>query len=724
MKPLVLFLLFSFGLQLNANVRRPYLSADLSPDQRTVLDASRKMEAGHYGAALADLEMLKPRLSWSHEFQYLYGHCLKEVGRTEEAESEFKQVLNAPEAIMPSAEFSRVVAKTRIQLGLMRYDAQRWEEAAEEFKEAEILDSTQWVASKLAGMIFLKQLHNPAAALEEFRRSLQTHPDEDEVREAAATCCTDLGKAAKAGGDLAMARSYFQGALKFRPGWQPAQHELARLDRPKRHRPAATAAGDNTSLASASSRPPIAVPPEKLAAFDTALQEADVPAVDRLLKEEPNLARAPDISGRLPLWRATSGPVVEALLAAGADATEVASDGSTALFPASSRDDPGVAAALVAHKVDLNARNNAGQTAVHAAVTFFSGPTASIEWLLQHGAVVDTWDKAQRTPLMLAASAGVTELAEVLVAYGADATAADAAGATPADLALKGGFTELAERLRAVAQLGRQPVSALEKAIQAGNATEVRRMIGAAPLLAHAHFVGGDTALTAAAGKGANEIVQLLLEAKVPVNEPRNDGTTPLLAAVDNRKEDTVRLLLAAKANVALRNANGQCPVLSAAGNSAGTPCLKLLLEAGAEAEVADGIATAIGYAAAEGVPENIELLLAHGAKSDTPSPQDGRSPLCDTSVAVAEILLKHGARVNGDGKAETPLHSKVAQQHLEMVNFLLDHGADPNRLDANKKTPLDLANENAKDATDDAAVTAKAIIAALTAHGAKPGTP
>ncbi|MBK6982962.1 MAG: ankyrin repeat domain-containing protein [Betaproteobacteria bacterium] len=59
--------------------------------------------------------------------------------------------------------------------------------------------------------------------------------------------------------------------------------------------------------------------------------------------------------------------------------------------------------------------------------------------------------------------------------------------------------------------------------------------------------------------------------------------------------------------------------------------------------------------------------------------------------LAAAALLLRRGAQINSrfGGEGQTALHRAAAQNEVQMVKFLLDHGADPNVADADGNTPL-----------------------------------
>jgi ankyrin repeat protein len=64
---------------------------------------------------------------------------------------------------------------------------------------------------------------------------------------------------------------------------------------------------------------------------------------------------------------------------------------------------------------------------------------------------------------------------------------------------------------------------------------------------------------------------------------------------------------------------------------------------------------------------------------------------------AIAEALLARGADVNAGANGLTPLHGAVMFDQPEMARWLLEHGANPNLLSYENKTPLKLAVEGEK---------------------------
>jgi ankyrin repeat protein len=112
---------------------------------------------------------------------------------------------------------------------------------------------------------------------------------------------------------------------------------------------------------------------------------------------------------------------------------------AVALTVARSREEPRmvrrreVALALLAHGADVGARNEAGETLLHAAV--IDGDMAAVELLLSHGAAVAARDRAGFTPLHRAVQHGHVDAATRLIASGADVDAVATDGTTTLALA-------------------------------------------------------------------------------------------------------------------------------------------------------------------------------------------------------------------------------------------------------------------------------------------------
>ncbi len=138
------------------------------------------------------------------------------------------------------------------------------------------------------------------------------------------------------------------------------------------------------------------------------------------------------------------------------------------------------------------------------------------------------------------------------------------------------------------------------------------------------------------------------------------------------------------KDDVNRRNADGSTPLQWAvyAGDLAEAT---RLVRAGADVSLANNYgASPMSLAAEVGNADMLKLLLEAGANADSPNP-DGMTALQAVArtgnVAAARLLLDHGATVDAKEKwgGQTALMWASARRHPEMMQLLIDRGADVN---------------------------------------------
>lgn len=219
----------------------------------------------------------------------------------------------------------------------------------------------------------------------------------------------------------------------------------------------------------------------------------------------------------------------------------------------------------------------------------------------------------------------------------------------------------------------------LQWAAYAGDAAEVRRLIGAgADVNARNDFGASAFAIAAEAGDAA--VLAELLKGGADPESPNAEGQTALMAVARTGRTDAAKLLLKAGAKV--------------------------------DAKERWGGQTALMWAAAQSQPEMIRLLLKAGARADERSrvndwerkvTAEGREKAMDRGgfaaihyaaregcIACLRELVAAKADVNlGDGFGTPPLVLALMNLRFDAARALIDLGADVNLWDFQGQTPL-----------------------------------
>ncbi len=279
-----------------------------------------------------------------------------------------------------------------------------------------------------------------------------------------------------------------------------------------------------------------------------------------------------------------------------------------------------------------------------------------------------------RPPLVDAARNGDKDSLRALLQKKADVNAAEADGATAlhwasyrddreaADLLIRAGA-----KVNAANDLGATPLWA---ASQNGSVAMVGKLLeaGANPNLA---LLAGETPLMVAARSGYPEIVEQLAAKGANVNAHGARGQTALMWAVSQKHPDVVKVLLARGADLKARSdVWNEVMAVPPHGH----------LEY--NRAIPHGGETALMFAARVGDLDSMKLLVAAGANvNDADAWGVSATVLAAHSdyEEMVEFLLDKGADPNLAQAGFTALHDAIMRRDEKMVAALLAHGADAN---------------------------------------------
>lgn len=210
----------------------------------------------------------------------------------------------------------------------------------------------------------------------------------------------------------------------------------------------------------------------------------------------------------------------------------------------------------------------------------------------------------------------------------------------------------------------------------------------------------GDYALHIAVKHGKNAVIDALLAAGADIEGHNNHGYTPLaLAASSGGRIDTLRRLIAANADV---NAelHGGSTALSLAVARSSAVAVDILLEAKADPDPDQPLLNAV----CSGRNDIVRKLLEAGAKIDLHDSY-GNGLLHQAAMQGTEetvtLLMEKGAKIDQRDRRHgfTPLQSAVYYNRQQMVEFLLEQGADAQIKNNNGHTALQIARERSNTA-------------------------
>jgi len=170
--------------------------------------------------------------------------------------------------------------------------------------------------------------------------------------------------------------------------------------------------------------------------------------------------------------------------------------------------------------------------------------------------------------------------------------------------------------------------------------------------------------------------IDQLLQSGIDINtQHKTTGTTVLMIASSYYYyDDMVQYLIDKGANINLQDNEGKTALLWAASNS--LPNAKILVANGAD----------VNIAAKDGMTPFLQASF--GVSS-------GKVP-----IEMCELFRKNGANINAaltkkSVNGWTALHYAVVNSDVELVSYLIEHGANVNKASVDGITPLYLASLN-----------------------------
>ena len=443
----------------------------------------------------------------------------------------------------------------------------------------------------------------------------------------------------------------------------------------------------------------------------TAAQNKEVDTIRALLKAGVDVnARRPDGVTALH-WAAHWGDVVTAdvLLRAGADVNAGEGRGVTPLILACEHANEAMVARLLAAGGNPVTPQANGVTPLMMAAR--TGNVGVIKKLLGTGADAKAVIPATRqTALMWATAEGHHEAMRVLIAAGSDVRMPSSVGFTPFMFAARNGDIQAAKILMAagasVNDVGSDGTHPLPLAIVSGRADFAHFLLehGADPN----GRIHGVSALHAAVGRVDDWIRDWLRVRRLTIYTGRTAGIDA------SRRLPLVKMLLAAGADpngrittdsviagfgisgrygardphqTGIGSIKGATPLWIAAFNAgrtrlSGDPSqlVGVLLDAGAD----PGLRTDDG---------TTTLMVAAGLGTTSKRPEQERGPKSAISEAVVKMLVAAGNDVNAVNEADfTALHGAAFRGSNEIIQYLVEHGANINAQDFRGRTAYSIA--------------------------------
>ncbi|MBN1185165.1 MAG: ankyrin repeat domain-containing protein [Bacteroidales bacterium] len=411
--------------------------------------------------------------------------------------------------------------------------------------------------------------------------------------------------------------------------------------------------------------------------------------------------------------------IIEYLIAHGVDINEKNSYGITPLSRAVNYSESEAIKILIRNGVNVNTKDDEGQT-----VIFDARDRSVVNQLIEAGARLDIFNNNDMTPIMEAASRGFVRNYEDALWYNKKLlNQQNSLGMTVLMIVSSWEFGD--HDIPNLLMWGADPTIRDKKGMTAKDYAKKYGWINNVAILENSGIkddsfvdfnIYSDLDNQLLGARSDIDKIKELLSKGANINARDKDGETILLKAVNSydlwNNYDLVKLLLQRGAYIDVQNQNGITPLMWAIYKKAFDIAI-LLLNSGADVTVkswnyglmqSGGGMTALHFLAMHDyLSKIIDVLIDNGAKINAGEEYGGTTPLMlaakTNNIEFAKRLIKEDGTIveTTNNWGETPLSFAVSEKNPDMVEFLLELGANPNH---RKKlgTPVLLALNNIRD--------------------------
>ena len=396
---------------------------------------------------------------------------------------------------------------------------------------------------------------------------------------------------------------------------------------------------------------------------------------------------------------------LQAIISHGVDVNAKDKNNVTALMIASLKGNLDAINILLNAEADASICNAESDTCLHYA-TFGDCSSEVLQAIICHAADVNAANKYSQTPLQIACQEGAEDAIIVLLNAGADPNFAGPNGDTCLHyVARKFSSPEV---LKAIISHGvdvyatdKDNRTALMIACMKGNINAINVLLNAGADLKIAD-AGANTCLHYAVKNNCcTEVLQAIISHGVVVNAICKDNRTALMIACEEGNKDVINVLLTAGADPNIADADGETCLHCAVLYDLCTDVLQAIISLVGDVNATNKRnETALMIACQNRNNNGINVLLNGGAD---PNLADRNGDTClhyalqdDYCTEVLQAVISNGGDVNAAGKDNrTGLMIACMKANNNVINVLLNAGADPNIADGDGDTCLHYAAQN-----------------------------